>query len=161
MIESLIPEYYALIVLGSGTLFAIFWMLDSITHGKLVELDLTDKELQTHRIILLTSVLMELTLLLMYWVDLLILPLFFAFFITRTVHEFIDELHYHTDRCSSYESFLHLGMWIAILTNTAAMFIWGFFTHYKGLESLNLFYIVWAILLSICIFIIGLKEWKR
>jgi hypothetical protein len=104
---------------------------------------------------------MEGTLVLMYWADILILPLFLAFFLTRTVHEFIDELHWHTDRCSSYESFLHLGMWISILTNTFAMFTWGFFTHYKGLDELNSIYIIWAFVVGISIFFIGLKEWKR
>ena len=160
-IANINPEHFALVILISATLFAVLWMFDSITHGKLVEVDITDKELQTHRIILLSSVLMEATLVLMFWVDYLILPMFLAFFITRSVHEFIDELHWHANRCSKYESMLHFGMWISILTNTFAMFIWGFFTHYKGLLALNIFYILWAIIVGMVIFFIGLKEWKR
>jgi hypothetical protein len=161
MIEHIKANEFALAILCSATLFAIFWLLDSRTHGKLVKVDITDKELQTHRIILLTSVLMEGSLVLFFWSDILILPLFLAFFITRTVHEFIDELHWHANRCSAYESMLHLGMWISILANTFFMFIWGFFTHYKELAELNVVYFIWAFLVAVGIFLIGLKEWKR
>jgi hypothetical protein len=41
------------------------------------------------------------------------------------------------------------------------MFTWGFFTHYKGLDELNSIYIIWAFVVGISIFFIGLKEWKR
>lgn len=160
-IDQISPAAFALMILITGTLFTIFWMLDSVTHGKLVKIDITDKELQTHRNILLTSVLMEISLLLMYWFPLLMLPLFFAFFMTRTVHEFIDELHWHADRCTPYESMLHLVMWVSILANTAAMFIWGFFTQYKGLENLHPVFYIWAGIVGIAVFFIGLKEWKR
>ena len=103
-IDSVSPLQFALLILLSGTLFTVFWMLDSITHGKLVKIDISDKELQTHRNILLASVLMEISLVLMYWFPVLMLPLFSAFFLTRTVHEFIDELHWHANRCTAYVS---------------------------------------------------------
>lgn len=161
IIEKIEPLHFALLILLSGTAFTLFWLLDSITHGKLVKVDITDKELQTHRNILLTSVLMEISLVLMYWYPLFMLPIFAASFLTRTVHEFIDELHWHADRCTPYESMLHLVMWISILTNTGAMFIWGFFTQFKGLENLNPFLYIWAFVIGIAVFFIGLKEWKR
>jgi hypothetical protein len=161
MIEHIKANEFALVILCSATLFAIFWLLDSLTHGKLVKIEITEKELQTHRIILLTSICMEVSLVLFFWFDVLALPIFLAFFITRTVHEFIDELHWHTDRCSAYESMLHLGMWISILTNTFSMFLWGFFTHYRGWTELNVVYFIWAFIVVVCIFFIGLKEWKR
>lgn len=160
-IDSVSPLSFALLILISGSLFTIFWMLDSITHGKLVKIDISDKELQTHRNILLASVLMEISLVLMYRFPVLMLPLFFAFFLTRTVHEFIDELHWHADRCTPYESTLHLIMWISILSNTAAMFIWGFFTQFKGVENLHPLLYAWAGIVGIAVFFIGLKEWKR
>lgn len=152
---------FALLILISGTVFTIFWLLDSVTHGKLVKIDISDKELQTHRNILLASVLMEISLVGMYWFPMLMLPLFIAFFITRTTHEFIDELHWHADRCTPYESMLHLMMWISILSNTAAMFIWGFFTQFHGLETLHPVLYVWAFAIGIAVFFIGMKEWKR
>jgi len=37
-------------------------ILDAITHTRLVKIDITDKELQTHRILILSSGLMELCL---------------------------------------------------------------------------------------------------
>ena len=160
-IDAVSPETFALLILLTATAFTFFWCLDSITHGRLVKIDITDKELQTHRAILLTSVLMEATLVMMYWVDIIILPFFLAFFFTRTVHEFIDELHWHTDRCTPYESMLHLVMWVSILSNTFLMFSWGFFTHYRGLNELHTGYIIWAIILGIFIFFIGIKEWGR
>lgn len=155
------PDHYALFVLITGTLFALFWFLDSVVHGKLAHKEITEKELQTHRNILLASVLMEASLLLFYWWPMIALPLFIALFITRTAHEFIDELHWHTDRCTPYESMLHLGMWISVLSNTAALFTWGFFTRYKGLEELHPVYFIWAGLTAIALFFIGLREWKR
>lgn len=160
-IEKIIPEHFALVILCSASIFTFFWFLDSITHGKLVKIEITDKELQTHRTILLTSCLMELSLVLMFWWPIEMLPFFIAFFITRTAHEFIDELHWHTDRCSAYESFLHLGMWLSMLTNTFAMFMWGFFKQFNGIEKMNPVYFVWAGILFICLSWVGFKEWKR
>lgn len=155
------PASFALMILISASLFAFFWMLDARMHAKLVKVDITDKELQTHRIILLTSVLMEGCLVLMFWFHWLILPLFIACFFTRTAHEFIDELHWHTDRCTMQESLIHVGMWLSILVNTATMFMWGFFTQYSGLETLPIGYIIWAVLVGLIITFIGYKEWGR
>ncbi|MCE9539562.1 MAG: hypothetical protein K8R85_10125 [Bacteroidetes bacterium] len=160
-IENINPVFFATAILCSATIFTIVWFLDSVTHGKLVKIDITDKELQTHRIILATSVLMELSLVLMFWFNFEMLPFFVAFFITRTVHEFIDELHWHTDRCSQYESFLHLGMWISVLSKTFLMFMWGFFTQYKGLTELNIGFYIWGVIVVGLMGLIGLVEWKR
>lgn len=160
-IQHIDPAVFAPLVLVSATVFTLFWGLDAATHAKLAHIDITDRELTTHRIILATSLVMVLSLLLMYWWPVAMLPVFFGSFITRTVHEFLDELHYHMDRCTPYESMLHLLMWMAILTNTAAMFIWGFFTQFKGVETLHPAYYVWAGILAIAIVIISGKEWKR
>ncbi len=155
------PTLLALGVLVSATVFTILWLLDSLTHAKLVQIDITDKELQTHRNIMLTSILMEFSLVIMYWFRLEALPLFIAFFITRTAHEFIDELHYHANRCSPYESYLHLGMWVSVLTKTFFMFIWGFFYAYKGILDLPIGYIIWGVTLVMAMSVISLMEWKR
>ena len=154
-------DVFAPLILGSATVFTLFWGLDAATHAKLAHVDITDRELTTHRIILATSFAMVLSLVLMYWWPVAMLPVFIGSFITRTVHEFLDEQHYHMDRCTPYESMLHLFMWMAILTNTAAMFMWGFFTQYKGVETLPVVYYVWAGILAIAIVIISGKEWKR
>lgn len=160
-IEHINPVFFATAILSSATAFTIVWFLDSLTHGKLVKIDITDKELQTHRVILATSVLMEVSLVLMFWYNIEMLPFFAAFFITRTVHEFIDELHWHTDRCSAYESFLHLGMWVSVLSKTFLMFMWGFFTQYKGFTELHIGFYIWGVLVVGSMGLIGLVEWKR
>jgi hypothetical protein len=155
------PTLLAQGTLVSATIFTVLWFLDALTHAKLVHVNITDKELQTHRSIMLTSILMELSLVLMYWFKLEALPLFIAFFITRTAHEFIDELHYHANRCSSYESYLHLGMWVSVLTKTFFMFIWGFFYQYQGILELNISYIIWGGALVMAMSAISFIEWKR
>ncbi len=160
-INEINPFHFSLIALGSASLFAIFWLFDSVTHGKLVHTDITGKELNTHRNILAASFVMDAALVLMYWMPLLSLPLFIAAFITRTAHEFIDELHFHADRCSSYETMLHLVMWLSILTNTAALFIWGFFKQYDGIESLPVLFYIWGGILFILLTYISYVEWKR
>ncbi len=153
--------YWASLVLISSTGFTILWALDAVTHKRIVKHDITDKELQTHRNILVVSVLMELSLVSMYWWSFEVLPFFLTFLIVRTVHEFIDELHFHTDRCSVYESRLHLGMWIFVFIKTISLFIWGFFTNYKGIEELPLLYYIWGGLVLLIMSIISLSEWRR
>lgn len=160
-ISDISPQYWATAILLSATVFSIAWFLDALTHKELVEIDITDKELQTHRNILATSFLMEFTLVLMYWFDLEVLPFFLAFFFTRTAHEFIDELHYHTDRCTSYESTLHLVMWVTVLSKTAGMFMWGFFSHYAGIWNLPFLYYVWAVIVFGSMGLISMSEWGR
>jgi len=155
------PIDFALVILFAATLFTLLWGFDSLTHKKLVEIDITDKELQTHRNILLSSLLMEISLVLMFWNPWVLLPFFIAFFITRLTHEFIDELHYHTDRCDSYENYLHLGMWGSVLTKTFGMFVWGFFLQYKGVLDLPIYIYIWGGILVISMAIIGFFEWKR
>jgi magnesium-transporting ATPase (P-type) len=161
MIEMLPPLSFALIILISSTVFAIAWGLDAMTHKELVKVDITDKELQTHRNILTASLLMEISLVFMYWFPLIMLPVFIATLVTRTVHEFIDELHFHTDRCSSYESTLHLIMWITVITKTAAMFIWGFFTQYNGVLELPLPFYIWGLLVFSIMGYTSWVEYKR
>jgi hypothetical protein len=153
------PTYFAFAILVSATIFTFAWFLDARTHARLVKVDITDRELQTHRILILTSGLMEFSLVLMYWLDVEILPLFIAALVTRTAHEFIDELRYHTDRCSFYETILHLTMWISVISKTSFLFIWGFFTHYKGIETLHPVLYAWGGLIVITMGIISLKEW--
>jgi hypothetical protein len=152
------PVFFATAILGTATVFTATWFLDAITHARLVKVDISDKELHTHRILILTSGLMEFCLLLMYWLDIEILPLFIAALVTRTAHEFIDELKYHTDRCTFYETILHLIMWIMVITKTSLLFIWGFFTHYRGLEELHPAFYVWG---AMVVFAMGLVSWKE
>ena len=152
--------FWPITVLSSATVFTLFWILDSQTHQKLVKIDITDKELQTHRSILTASLLMEISLVLAYWFGYAMLPFFIAFFITRTVHEFIDELHFHTDRCTAYEANLHLGMWVSVLIKTAALFIWAFMLRYDGILNLPTVLYIWAGLIVLCMSYISYKEWK-
>lgn len=161
ILENTEPIMWALVILGSGTIFSIFWLLDARTHKELVKVDITEKELQTHRNILVASLLMEASLVGMFWNSYILLPFFIAFFITRIVHEFIDELHFHTDRCSPYESNLHLGMWVSVLTKTFAMFIWGFFTNYEGILELPIILYVWAAIIFGLMGYVSLKEYRR
>jgi hypothetical protein len=155
------PLDFAIIILVSATLFSVLWGLDAITHKKLVEIDITDSELQIHRNILLTSVLMEISLITMFWRPLVSLPFFIALFITRYSHEFIDELHYHTNRCKPYENYLHIGMWVSVLTKTNGIFIWGFFFQYKGIMEMPIYIYVWGFIVFTSMALIGFFEWKR
>ena len=155
------PSDFAIVILLSATLFTLLWGFDSLTHKKLVEIDITDSELQTHRNILLVSVLMEISLIAMFWRPLVSLPIFIALFITRYSHEFIDELHYHTDRCKPYENYLHIGMWVSVLTKTFGMFIWGFFFQYKGVLDMPISIYVWGAIVFTSTSIVGFFEWKR
>jgi hypothetical protein len=155
------PIYWSSLVLISATIFTVFWILDARTHKELVHIDITDKELQTHRNILAVSMLMEASLVLMFWFPKQMLPLFIAFFITRTVHEFIDELHFHVDRCSANETTLHLAMWVSVLTKTFAMLFWGFFTQFNGILELPIAYYIWGIIVFGAMGLISMSEWKR
>lgn len=159
--NSTTPLFWAITILSAATIFTVAWFMDSLTHKELVKVDITDKELQTHRNILTASFLMEISLVMMYWFPLAMLPFFIAFAITRTVHEFIDELHFHTDRCSRHESQLHLVMWLSVLLKTSAMFIWGFFTSYEGIMDLPVFMFIWGGTILIAMSYISFNEWRR
>jgi len=161
LIENLSPTFFALSILVAATGFTITWFMDAITHAKLGASDITKRELHTHRVLIITSMLMEFSLLVMYWFPLEILPLFIAALLTRTAHEFIDELVWHTTRCTFFETMLHLIMWISVITKTGMMFIWGFFTQYKGLSELPFLFYVWGLLVVICMGLISLKEWNQ
>lgn len=161
MLTQINATYFACAILISSTIFVIAWSLDAITHSRLVKIDISDKELQTHRILILSSGLMELCLVLMYWFDIEILPIFIAAVVTRTAHEFIDELRYHTDRCTFRETLLHLIMWITVISKTSFLFIWGFFTHYQGLEKLHPAFYIWGILIIGIMSITSVKEWRQ
>jgi len=151
---------FPLLALTAGTVFTVFWFLDSRTHAKLVHTDITDPELRTHRVLILASGLMEFSLILMYWFRWEALALFSAAFITRTAHEFMDELKFHIDRCTFGETMYHLIMWISVLTKTFVLFIWGFFFRYEGITELPVWMYVWAIIAVGCMGIISLKEWN-
>jgi hypothetical protein len=160
-LEHINPVFWAIAILSSASCFTFFWLLDARTHKALVKIDITDKELQTHRNILVTSLLMEASLVGMFWYQIELLPFFIAFFITRTAQEFIDELHFHTDRCTVYESRLHLGMWISVLSKTVLMFMWGFFTGYEGVLELHPALYVWAAIVFGAMSVISYFEWRR
>lgn len=159
--DSLGPTYWASAILITTTLFTLLWLLDAVKHKELVKKEITPIELRTHRNILISSGIMELSLLTMFWFPLESLPFFVAAFITRTAHEFLDELKFHVDRCSSYENFIHLGMWISILSKTFLQFIWGFFYQYKGIENLNFLFYVWAGIVLITMGLTSFFEWRR
>ncbi|MFY0688762.1 MAG: hypothetical protein JXQ90_16430 [Cyclobacteriaceae bacterium] len=160
-IEETSPMYFAVAALISGTIFCVLWLLDSIIHGKIVDDEITGSELQTHRNILAASLLMEIALVAMYWFPIEALPFFIAFFLTRTAHEFIDELHWHANRCSQYESMLHLGMWVSILSQTAILFMWGFFSSYNGILALPVYMYVWGAILFLIMSYTSIIEWNR
>jgi hypothetical protein len=160
-IEDISPLYFAISALLTGTIFCILWLFDSIKHGQIVDEEITGSELQTHRNILVASLLMEVSLLAMFWFPFEALPFFIAFFVTRTAHEFIDELHWHADRCSQYESMLHLGMWVAILSQTAILFIWGFFTQFEGVLDLPWLLYIWGFIVLIIMSFTSVVEWNR
>jgi len=155
------PLFWAVLILVSATVFTIAWMMDALTHKELAHVDITDRELHTHRNILVASMAMEVALVAMYWYPVLMLPVLIGAGITRFSQEFIDELRYHTDRCTPYESRLHLVMWVSVWAKAAAMFMWGFFTQYEGVTELPVFVYVWAGLIMTIMAYISLKEWQR
>jgi hypothetical protein len=161
IIEQTTPVFWAATILGAATVFTIFWSLDAMTHKDLVHEDISKQELQTHRNILASSVLMELSLVLMFWFQKAMLPFFIAFAVTRTVHEFIDELKYHADRCTPYENYLHLFMWISVITKTSAMFIWGYFAGFEGVLDLPIIFYIWALIVFGVMGYVSLVEWRR
>ena len=152
---------FPLLLLLSASTFTFFWFLDSRTHSRLVHTDISDPELQTHRVLILSSGMMEFSLILMYWFRWEALALFIASFITRTVHEFIDELKFHSERCTFRETLFHLIMWITVLTKTFLLFVWGFFFRYKGITDLPVWIYLWAIAIVISMGYISLKEWNQ
>ena len=160
MIHDIPNIVWVIIILCSATCFTLFWFFDSLTHQKIAETDITDQELQVHRNILIVSLLMELSFVFAYWFGYAILPLFIAVFITRTMYEFIDELKFHTSRCTSKESLLHLGMWISVLSKTTGLFIWSFILKYDGLFELPIVVYVWGILIIGIMTYISFKEWR-
>lgn len=160
-LQNISPIYLACFILIMSLMFTVAWFFDSKFHGKIFQHDITDKELQTHRLILIPSVLMEISLIATYWLGAMMLPLFLAFYLVRTVQEFIDELHFHTTRCTFFESILHLVMWITVHAKTFAFFIWAFLLQYQGLAELpSLFYVLFLILTLLQGYI-ATVEWNR
>lgn len=157
-LEQISPETFASLILLFGILFGILWFLDHQTHLRIWKKDIKDGELLTHRLILYASYGLMAALFLMAWWPLLALPLFLGCWITRTTQEAIDEFRWHVDRCTEYESLLHLFMWITIHAGTAITFMWGFFLQFKGIGSLPIaFHLVFAVLFVFYSYI-GQKE---
>lgn len=150
---------WALIVLVSGSSFTLFWFLDSLMHAGLDDTPITERELVTHRILIGTSLFMEASLVAMFWFPLLALPFFIATFLTRLAHEFIDELHFHMNRCTPRETFLHVVMWLSIQIKTFAMLIWGFKYQFRGVEDLHPVLYVWAGITFLFMAYTSYKEW--
>lgn len=130
------PTALAIVVAVCGVVFTVLWYLDHRTHLAIWRADITDGELRTHRLILYASYVLQASLVLMAWSPWLALPLFVGAWITRTVHEAIDEFHWHLPRCTERESLIHLGMWVTIHAGTTAMFLWGFCYRYEGIVAL-------------------------
>lgn len=152
------PLVWANEILLCGVVFGVFWFWDHKTHMEIWKKDISDGELRTHRMILYSSYGLMVCLILFRWFSIEVLPFFLGFWFTRTVHEFMDELHWHLPRCSEKETLIHLVMWIFIHTGTAVTFIWGYFTQFKGLESLPLFYHIGFISLFLVYSYIGHHE---
>lgn len=153
------PQILALLILISSSVFVVAWTFDAYTHAGIARQDISDPELKTHRILILSSGMLQFTLLLFYWFDVEVLPIFLALLLTRTIHEVIDEVRYHQERCTFFETVLHFVMWVSILSQIGFLFYWGFFFHYQGLATLPLLYVVWGLLLVVLMGLIGLKEW--
>lgn len=138
---------YPLIILVSGIIFTIAWSYDVRLHKTYVIKNRDDLEMRTHRLILMASIVMMISLVLMYWFRMAMLPLFIASYFTRTAQELIDENHFHTNRCTFLESTIHLIMWIAIHTQTIALFIWGFYLKFNNFNQLHpLYYFGFAVI---------------
>jgi hypothetical protein len=152
-LQSLTPSFYASSIILLYFLFAIAWWFDSKIHHKLLKNQEHALELQTHRLILIPSILMELSLVIMYWYPWHALPFFLATYLTRTFQEGIDESKWHTVRCSLNESLLHLIMWISVHAKTILTFIWGFFFQFAGVNDLAPFYYFFFAI------VLGLNSW--
>lgn len=144
------PLQFALGMILFGIPFAALWYLDHRTHLRIWKKDITDGELRTHRMILYASYGLMFSLLLMAWAPWLALPLFIGCWVTRTLHETMDEMFWHLPRCSESETLIHLGMWICIHSGIAVTFIWGFFFQYEGFAALP----IWVHGLFVLIFLI-------
>lgn len=155
------PITWATLILICTSIFTVVWSMDALTHRQLIKQDIGDPELQTHRNILVGSMIMEVSLLTMFWYPLLSLPFFLSGFFVRTVHEVIDENRFHVDRCSPRENYIHLTMWLSLLSKTILQFIWAFFYGYEGLENLHPLFFVWAILLVVGMAFTSFYEWGR
>ncbi|MEN9967952.1 MAG: hypothetical protein RIR94_121 [Bacteroidota bacterium] len=153
------PQILALLILICSSVFVVAWRFDAYTHAGIARHDISDPELKTHRILILSSGMLQFTLLLFYWFDIEVLPIFLALLLTRTIHEVIDEVRYHQERCTFFETVLHFVMWVSILSQIGFLFYWGFFFHYQGLATLPSLYFVWGLLLVVLMGLIGLKEW--
>ena len=141
------PIYASWGVIILGSIFSCAWYMDHLTHKKIWEEDITDSELRTHRMILYASWGLQLSLALFAVNRFIALPIFIGSLITRFVHEAIDELKFHVDRCDERETLIHLVMWLTINSGTALVFLWGFFFQYKGFSELPIYhYILWGII---------------
>jgi len=141
-----------------GVLFGLLWFIDHRTHLRIWKKDITDGELQTHRMILYASYGLMLSLFLMAWFPLLSLPLFIGCWIARTLHETMDEMFWHLPRCSEFETLIHLGMWICIHAGTFITFVWGFFLQYKGFTELPIIFHALFLIIFIAYSYIGHHE---
>lgn len=153
---------FALLITTLSIIFSLAWSYDVYFHGVIAKRDITDKELQVHRLILAPSVLLDFCLVLMYWIQpIYLLPLIIASYLTRTVQEFIDELNFHSNRCSFTESALHLIMWISAHAKFIATFIWGFFYQFAGVLDLPKTLITLFLISTLFQGFLAMIEWNR
>jgi hypothetical protein len=154
------PLTLAYVAIISLTLFTLAWWGDSQFHQVYRKVYVPDPEVHTHRLILLSSFIMLLSIGFIVISPSVAYPVFLASYLTRTIHEFIDELKYHTERCTLKESLLHLAMWITVHTKTWALFFWASLFHFEGWSTLPLGLNILAILSFITLNIIAWREWK-
>lgn len=142
--DNLIPVYsaeqFAFAIIVTGIIFTVFWYKDHLTHKKIWETEIDDGELRTHRMIFYASygILLSTPFLASY--PIIAIPIFFSCWITRLVHEGIDEFHWHLPRCTERETVLHLVMWISVHIGEALVFAWGAVYKFEGFMELHTAY---------------------
>ena len=52
-------------------------------------------------------------------------------------------------------------MWVSVLTKTAAMFMWGFFTQFDGVLELPVIMYVWGAIILLTMGYVSFVEYRR
>ena len=65
------PQILALLILICSSVFVVAWTFDAYTHAGIARRDISDQELKTHRILILSSGMLQFTVLLFYWFEMI------------------------------------------------------------------------------------------